>query len=60
MGNCNVAMARKEGDSAATGDDRGVNYRLFIVDAFAAKPFSGNPAGVLFLDDDPFPSDWFS
>ena len=31
--------------------------RLFIVDAFAAKPFSGNPAGVLFLDDDPFPSD---
>jgi PhzF family phenazine biosynthesis protein len=31
--------------------------RLFIVDAFAPKPFSGNPAGVLFLDDDPFPSD---
>ena len=31
--------------------------RIFVVDAFASKPFSGNPAGVLFLDDDPFPSD---
>ena len=30
---------------------------LFIVDAFASKPFSGNPAGIVFLEYDEFPCD---
>ncbi|MFC5803059.1 PhzF family phenazine biosynthesis protein [Streptomyces formicae] len=31
--------------------------RIRIVDAFTDRPFSGNPAGVLLLDADGFPSD---
>ncbi|MGW2490031.1 PhzF family phenazine biosynthesis protein [Streptomyces sp. NPDC001606] len=31
--------------------------RIRIVDAFADRPFTGNPAGVLLLDDDAFPAD---
>lgn len=31
--------------------------RYFIVDAFADKPFGGNPAGVVLLRDDPFPDE---
>jgi len=30
---------------------------LFVVDAFASSPFSGNPAGVVFLNDGEFPPD---
>jgi PhzF family phenazine biosynthesis protein len=31
--------------------------RIRIVDAFTDRPFAGNPAGVLILDGDSFPSD---
>jgi PhzF family phenazine biosynthesis protein len=31
--------------------------RIRIVDAFADRPFTGNPAGVLLLDSDSFPAD---
>ncbi|MFY4718597.1 PhzF family phenazine biosynthesis protein [Streptomyces sp. LaBMicrA B280] len=31
--------------------------RIHIVDAFTDRPFAGNPAGVLLLDDDGFPGD---
>ncbi|MEU0371844.1 PhzF family phenazine biosynthesis protein [Streptomyces sp. NPDC006283] len=31
--------------------------RIRIVDAFTDRPFTGNPAGVLLLDSDGFPSD---
>ncbi|GAA3369003.1 PhzF family phenazine biosynthesis protein [Streptomyces sannanensis] len=31
--------------------------RIRIVDAFADRPFAGNPAGVLLLDSDAFPED---
>ena len=31
--------------------------RIRIVDAFTDRPFAGNPAGVLLLDGDSFPSD---
>ncbi|KJY42111.1 oxidoreductase [Streptomyces sp. NRRL B-1568] len=31
--------------------------RIRIVDAFADRPFTGNPAGVVLLDSDPFPDD---
>ncbi|MFI2435133.1 PhzF family phenazine biosynthesis protein [Streptomyces sp. NPDC018693] len=31
--------------------------RIRIVDAFTDRPFAGNPAGVLLLDDDAFPDD---
>ena len=31
--------------------------RYYIVDAFTDRPFGGNPAGVVLLDEDPFPSD---
>ncbi|GIF36380.1 PhzF family phenazine biosynthesis protein [Actinoplanes xinjiangensis] len=31
--------------------------RIRIVDAFTDRPFAGNPAGVLILDDDGFPAD---
>ncbi|GIF03074.1 PhzF family phenazine biosynthesis protein [Actinoplanes siamensis] len=31
--------------------------RIRIVDAFADRPFTGNPAGVLVLDGDDFPAD---
>ncbi|MEU1282291.1 PhzF family phenazine biosynthesis protein [Streptomyces sp. NPDC005805] len=31
--------------------------RIRIVDAFADRPFTGNPAGVLLLDAGPFPDD---
>ncbi|MDI6097789.1 PhzF family phenazine biosynthesis protein [Actinoplanes sp. NEAU-A12] len=35
--------------------------RIRIVDAFTDRPFAGNPAGVLILDGDSFPSDeWMS
>lgn len=29
--------------------------RIRIVDAFSARPFNGNPAGVVLLDSDAFP-----
>ncbi len=31
--------------------------RIRIVDAFSARPFAGNPAGVVLLDSDAFPDD---
>lgn len=31
--------------------------KYYIVDAFADKPFGGNPAGVVLLDSDTFPSE---
>jgi len=31
--------------------------RMRIVDAFTDRPFAGNPAGVVLLDDDAFPDD---
>lgn len=31
---------------------RSVRFPLFVVDAFTKKPFSGNPAAVVFLQDD--------
>ncbi|MEV5511178.1 PhzF family phenazine biosynthesis protein [Streptomyces orinoci] len=31
--------------------------RIRIVDAFTDRPFAGNPAGVVLLDDGPFPED---
>lgn len=32
-----------------------MNY--FIVDAFTDKPFGGNPAGVVLLESDAFPTE---
>jgi PhzF family phenazine biosynthesis protein len=34
-----------------------MNYRVWTVDAFTSKPFYGNPAGVIILDNQEFPSD---
>ena len=31
--------------------------KYYIVDAFADKPFGGNPAGVVLLEDDAFPEE---
>ena len=31
--------------------------RYFIVDAFTDRPFGGNPAGVVLLEGDTFPSE---
>ncbi|MFF4700531.1 PhzF family phenazine biosynthesis protein [Streptomyces chattanoogensis] len=31
--------------------------RIRIVDAFSARPFAGNPAGIVLLDSDAFPDD---
>ena len=31
--------------------------KYYIVDAFADKPFGGNPAGVVLLEDDVFPEE---
>ncbi len=31
--------------------------KYYIVDAFTEKPFGGNTAGVVFLDEDPFPDE---
>ena len=32
-------------------------YTVAIVDAFTERPYSGNPAGVVYLGSDPFPDD---
>lgn len=34
-----------------------MKYTAAIVDAFTEKPYSGNPAGVVFLGGDPFPDE---
>lgn len=34
-----------------------MKYTAAIVDAFTEKPYSGNPAGVVFLGGDPFPEE---
>ena len=36
---------------------RGLLYPAAIVDAFTEAPYSGNPAGVVFLGADPFPAE---